>query len=136
VKRFSWLRTALFAVVAASLVGNFFSFGYVLKSQRDMPAMSVLADNAFTAYPDEVRVEFRRLLRENKSKSVAALARLREARRQMASAAGSSPFNEADVAKSMAEVREATQSLQRLMQDLLLEALRTVDGAKSQSEPK
>ena len=68
-KRFSWLRTVLFAVFAASLIGNFFSLGYVLKSQRDAPAMSILAEGAFSAYPDEVRFEFRRLLRENRPRT-------------------------------------------------------------------
>ncbi len=43
-KRFSWLRALLFAVFAASLVGNFFSLGYVVKSQRDAPAMGTVAN--------------------------------------------------------------------------------------------
>lgn len=130
-KRFSWLRALLFAVFAASLVGNFFSLGYVLKSQRDTPAMSILAESAFSAYPDEVRSEFRRLLRENRPRTVAALGKLREARRELASVAGSSPLNEADVMKAMTDVRNATDALQRLMQDLLLEALRSTERTRS-----
>lgn len=130
-KRFSWLRALLFAVFAASLVGNFFSLRYVVKSQRDAPAMSILAESAFSAYPDEVRSEFRRLLRENRPRTVAALGKLREARRELASVAGSSPLNEADVTKAMTDVRNATDALQRLMQDLLLEALRSTERTRS-----
>lgn len=130
-KRFSWLRTLLFALFAASLVGNFFSLGYALKSQLDAPAMSILAESAFSAYPDEVRSEFRRLLRENRPRTVAALGKLREARRELASVAGSSPLNEADVTKAMTDVRNATDALQRLMQDLFLEALRSRERTRS-----
>ncbi|WP_028055304.1 periplasmic heavy metal sensor [Sinorhizobium medicae] len=132
-KRFSWLRTVLFAVFVASLVGNFFSLGYVLKTQRDAPAMSILAESVFSAYPEEVRVEFRRLLRDNRPQTIEALRKLKEARRQLASVASSSSLNEADVTKAMADVRNATDALQRLMQKLLLNALRSTDRAKSAS---
>ncbi|PLU02616.1 hypothetical protein BMJ34_10305 [Sinorhizobium medicae] len=132
-KRFSWLRTVLFAVFVASLVGNFFSLGYVLKTQRDAPAMSILAESVFSAYPEEVRVEFRRLLRDNRPQTIEALRKLKEARRQLASVASSSSLNEADVTKAMADVRNATDALQRLMQKLLLNALRSIDRAKSAS---
>ena len=131
-KRFSWPRAILFAVFAASLVGNFFSLGYILKSQRDAPAMSILAEDAFSAYPEQVRVEFRRLLRENRARTVAALGKLREARRQLASVASTSPLNEEGITKAMTDVREATEALQRLMQDLLLQALRSTERTKSQ----
>ncbi|ASP80396.1 hypothetical protein SM0020_03190 [Sinorhizobium meliloti CCNWSX0020] len=131
-KRFSWLRAILFAAFAASLIGNFFSLGYILKSQRDAPAMSILAEGAFSAYPEKVRVEFRRLLRENRARTVAALGKLREARRQLASVASTLPLNEEDVTKAMTDVREATEALQRLMQDLLLQALRSTERTKSQ----
>lgn len=132
-KRVSWLRTVLLAVFAASLAGNFFSLGYLLKGQREAPAMSILAENAFSAYPEEVRLEFRRLLRDDRPRTVAALGRLREARRQLASVASSSPFDERHVTKAMADVRDATDALQRLMQDLLLQALRSTEHAKSPS---
>ncbi|MGH0343959.1 periplasmic heavy metal sensor [Sinorhizobium meliloti] len=132
-KRFSWLRTVLFAVFVASLVGNFFSLGYVLKTKRDAPAMSILAESAFSAYPEEVRLEFRRLLRDNRPQTIEALRKLREARRKLASVASSSSLSEADVTKAMADVRNATDALQRLMQNLLLKALRSTDRAKSAS---
>lgn len=132
-KRFSWLRTVLFAVFAASLVGNFFSLGYMLKSKRDSPVMSILAESAFVAYPEEVRVEFRRLLRENRPRTLATLGKLRDARRQLASVAGSSPLNEADVTKAMGDVRDATDALQRLAQDLLLQALRSTNRTRTPS---
>nr|WP_234942339.1 periplasmic heavy metal sensor [Sinorhizobium medicae] len=123
----------MFAVFVASLVGNFFSLGYVLKTQRDAPAMSILAESVFSAYPEEVRVEFRRLLRDNRPQTIEALRKLKEARRQLASVASSSSLNEADVTKAMADVRNATDALQRLMQKLLLNALRSTDRAKSAS---
>ncbi|RMC64854.1 periplasmic heavy metal sensor [Sinorhizobium meliloti] len=132
-KQSSWLRTVLFAVFVASLVGNFFSLGYVLKTKRDAPAMTILAESAFSAYPEEVRLEFRRLLRDNRPQTIEALRKLREARRQLASVASSSSLNEADVTKAMADVRNATDALQRLMQNLLLNALRSTDRAKSAS---
>jgi uncharacterized membrane protein len=109
-----------------SLLGNFFSLGYVFKRERDAPAISILAEGAFSAYPDDVRAEFRRLLRENRSRTVEALRNLREARRELA-AVSSSPLNENAVRKAMSDVRAATDTLQRLMQDLLLEALRSTD---------
>ncbi|RCS23027.1 hypothetical protein DUT91_16305 [Phyllobacterium salinisoli] len=132
-KPFSWLRAVFFVVFAASLVGNFFALGYVFNSQRDAPAMSVLAEGAFSAYPEEVRVEFRRLLRENRPRTVEALRKLREARGQLASVAKSSPLNEVEVEKAMRDVRTATDALQRLMQELLLNALQNTDRARSSS---
>lgn len=121
-KRFTWPRLVLLGVFIASLVGNFFSLGYLFKQERDAPAMSILAEGAFSAYPDDVRTEFRRLLRENRAKTVQSLRQLREARRELASVSAP-PLKEAEVRKAMADVRVATDALQRLMQDLLLEAL-------------
>nr|WP_206118700.1 periplasmic heavy metal sensor [Rhizobium laguerreae] len=120
----------LLAVFIASLLGNFFSLGYVFKRDRDAPAMSILAEGAFSAYPDDVRTEFRRLLRENRKQTVQALRQLREARRKLASVSAP-PLKEAEVGKAMADVREATDALQRLMQGLLLEALRTTERERA-----
>jgi hypothetical protein len=50
----------------------------------------------------------------------------------LASVASTSPLNEPDVTKAMTDVREATEALQRLMQDLLLQALRSTERTKSQ----
>ncbi|MGO8249367.1 hypothetical protein ACC809_38020, partial [Rhizobium johnstonii] len=60
--------------------------GYVFKRDRDVPDISILAEGAFSAYPDDVRKEFRRLMRENRKQTVKALRQLREARSELASA--------------------------------------------------
>ena len=129
-KRLNWPRLLLLAVLMTSLLGNFFSLGYVFNRDRDAPAMSILAEGAFSAYPDDVRTEFRRLLRENRKQTVQALRQLREARRELASASAL-PFKEVEVGKAMADVREATDALQRLMQGLLLEALRATERGRA-----
>ena len=129
-KRFTWPRLLLLAILMTSLLGNFFSLGYVFNRDRDAPAMSILAEGAFSAYPDDVRTEFRRLLRENRKQTVQALRQLREARRELASAS-TLPLKEAEVEKAMADVREATDALQRLMQGLLLEALRATERGRA-----
>ncbi|MBB3149843.1 putative membrane protein [Phyllobacterium trifolii] len=126
---FTWPRLVLLGVFVASLLGNFFSLGYVFKQERDAPVMSTLAEGAFSTYPDDVRTEFRRLLRENRSQTIQALRELRGARRELASVSAL-PLKEAEVRKAMADVRNATDALQRLMQDLLLEALRSTDRAR------
>lgn len=129
-KRFTWPRLLLLAFFIASLLGNFFSLGYVFKRDRDVPAISILAEGAFSAYPDDVRTEFRRLMRENRKQTVQALRQLREARRELASASAL-PLKEVEVGKAMADVREATDELQRLMQGLLLEALRATERGRA-----
>ncbi|MEJ1117401.1 periplasmic heavy metal sensor [Phyllobacterium sp. CCNWLW109] len=129
-KRFTWLRLVLLAVFMASLLGNFFSLGYVFKRESDAPAMSILAEGAFSAYPDDVRTQFRRLLRENRAETVQSLRQLRDARRELASVSAG-PLKEVEVRKAMADVRVATDALQRLMQDLLLEALRATERERA-----
>ncbi|MET3648981.1 periplasmic heavy metal sensor [Phyllobacterium ifriqiyense] len=129
-KRYAWPRSVLLAVLVASLLGNFFLLGYMFKRERDAPAMSVLAESAFSAYPENVRTEFRRLLRDKRSQTVQSLRELRKARRQLATVSAL-PLNEAEVGKAMADVRHATDTLQRFMQELLLEALRSADRARA-----
>lgn len=129
-KRFTWLRLVLLAVFMASLLGNFFSLGYVFKRESDAPAMSILAEGAFSAYPDDVRTQFRRLLRENRAETVQSLRQLRDARRKLGSVSAG-PLKEAEVKKAMADVRVATDALQRFMQDLLLEALRATERERA-----
>lgn len=123
-KRLSWLRLVFVAGILISLIGNFFSLGYILRNQREAPAFSLLADSPFAAYPEDVRAEFRSILRQNRARTASALDNLRAARRQLATVAGGSPINEAEVESAMRDVRAATDALQRLMQEFLLEALR------------
>ena len=84
----------------------------------------VVAEALVRAYPHEVRTEFRRLLRENRRQTFAALRDVRQAREALADAAGATPYVEADVQRAMERVRAATDELQSMMQGLLLEALR------------
>jgi hypothetical protein len=69
-------------------------------------------------------------LRENRKQTVQALRELREARRDLASASAL-PLKEEEVVKAMADVRVATDALQRLMQGLLLDALRTTERRRA-----
>ncbi len=133
---FTWPRLVLMGVFVASLLGNFFSLGYVFKQERDAPVMSILAEGLTR----HIRMTSARSsaahLRENRSQTIQALRELRGARRELASVSAL-PLKEAEVRKAMADVRNATDALQRLMQDLLLEALRSTDrtrgGAAKQS---
>lgn len=126
-------RILFFAALAASLIANFFAFGYVFKSHRDAPAMTLLAEGAFSAYSDEIRVEFRRILRENRPRTVVALRNLREARRRLSSLANVSQIDEAEVRRAMQDVRTATDALQRLMQEFLLQALKARERPQNSS---
>ncbi|MBB4065443.1 periplasmic heavy metal sensor [Gellertiella hungarica] len=120
-------RLILAVLLGLSLAGNFFLLGYVLKVQRDEPVRSMLADRPLGGYSEDVRREFRRLLKENRVETARALRALREARRDLSASAGATPVREDEVREAMARVRRATDELQRLMQDLLLEALRAKD---------
>jgi uncharacterized membrane protein len=121
--RRSALQILLVAALAVSIVANFFMLGFVIKQNR-AGLGGVVADALVRAYPQEVRKEFRRLLRDNRASTFQALRDLRQARRALADAAGATPYVEADVEQAMARVRTATEALQDMMQRLLLEALR------------
>ncbi|BBK30967.1 heavy-metal resistance protein [Stella humosa] len=120
----SGLRLLLAAVLALSLVANFFLAGYALNDRGRAQAGGILAEGALAAYPEPVRQEFRRILRDNRLRTFAALRDMREARRSLAEAVNARPFDEAAVTRAMAAVRSATDGLQRLMQEFLLQALR------------
>ena len=47
-----------------------------------------------------------------------------------ATAANATPFDDAEVERAMLDVRAATETLQRLMQEFLLEALQRTRGAE------
>ena len=126
--RRSWLQIALAAALGLSLVGNFFMLGFVVKQGR-AGLGGIVAEALVSAYPHEVRGEFRRLLRQNRARSFQALRELRQARRSLADASAASPYVEADVEAAMQRVRAATAMLQEMMQELLLEALRNTRPA-------
>lgn len=125
-KKGNWLRLVLSAAFAASVLANVFLVGFVLRGQQEAPAAAILADGIIGTYPPEVRTEFRRVLRESRAEAGAALRDLREARRALSAAANAAPYDPAEVASAMAEVRRATDALQGVVQAVLLEALNTV----------
>ena len=127
--RRSLLQLLLVVALAVSVVANFFMLGVVVKTLRTGAGGGVVAEALVRAYPVEVRTEFRRLLRENRARTFAALRELRQARRSLAEASSATPYNEADVQEAMDRVRTATADLQSMMQGLLLEALRNTRQA-------
>jgi uncharacterized membrane protein len=127
--RRSWLQIALAAALGLSLLANVFMLGFIAKTWRSGLGAGVVAEALVRAYPKEVRTEFRRLLRENRARTFAALRELRQARRALADASGATPYVQADVERAMTRVRAATEELQTMMQELLLEALRNTRQA-------
>lgn len=127
-RRRSWPQLALVAVLVLSVLANVFLLGYAARNMGAGPDAGILAQSVGGAYPAEVRAEFRNLLRENRPRTVEALRDLREARQNLATAANAVPFDEAEVERAMQDVRAATETLQRLMQEFLLEALKRTRG--------
>jgi len=122
--RRSWLQIVLVAALAVSVLANFFLAGYVVKQHRlGVGGPGAMAEALVRTYPEEVRAEFRRLLRENRPVTFAALRELRQARRALADAASATPYVQADAEQAMKRVRAATDALLEMMQRLLLEAL-------------
>lgn len=126
----SWLQVGLVAALAISVIANAFLIGFVVKQARSgLGGGGAIAQALVSAYPKEVREEFRRLLRESRPDAVAALRELRQARGALADAASATPYVEADVKNAMQRVRAATDVLQEMMQGLLLEALQNARQA-------
>jgi len=131
VTRRSWFQIAMMVALAVSVVVNFFLAGYVFKQFREglgfRPHAAV--EELVRPYPQEVRKEFRRLLRENRRDAFAGLRELRQARRALANAASATPYSQPDVERALTRVRTATDTLQKMMQALLLEALQNTREA-------
>jgi uncharacterized membrane protein len=127
--RRSWLQIFLAAALVISVIANFFMLGFIVKASRMGLGGGIVAEALVRAYPQEVRTEFRRLLRENRRQTFAALREVRQARRSLADASSATPYVEADVERAMQKVRAATDELQNFMQGLLLEALRNTRQA-------
>ncbi len=121
--RQSWPRLVLSAALAVSVLVNVFLLGFAARSIGTVPIAGNLAESVGRAYPAEVRAEFRNLLRENRPRALAALRDLRQARENLVRAANAAHQDEAEIESAMGDVRAATEALQRLMQDFLLEAL-------------
>jgi uncharacterized membrane protein len=128
--RRSWLQILLVAALVISVITNFFLLGFIVKASRTgLGGGGIVAEALVRAYPQEVRTEFRRLLKENRARTFAALRELRQARRSLADASSATPYVEAEVERAMQKVRAATDELQNMMQVLLLEALRNTRQA-------
>ena len=126
----AWLQIGLVAALVISVIANAFLIGFVVRQARSGPGGGgAIAQALVSAYPKEVRVEFRRLLREKRPDAVTALRELRQARRALADAASATPYVEVDVKNAMQRVRAATDVLQEMMQSLLLEALQNTRQA-------
>lgn len=126
----SWSRIALMAILALSLLGNFFLLGFAMK-ERPAGGAAMLTQGMLSDYPDDVRGAFRDVLRQERGAAVAALRDLRRARQALARAAGASAYDEAEVRQAMDDVRTATTALQVLMQEALMQALREARTAKA-----
>jgi uncharacterized membrane protein len=127
--RRSWLQIFLVVALAVSVLANFFMMGFIAKTSRAGLGGGMVAEALVRAYPEDVRAEFRRLLRENRARTFAALREVRQARRDLAEASSATPYVEVDVERAMQRVRAATDELQSMMQGLLLEALRNTRQA-------
>jgi len=128
--RRSMLQLFLFSALVVSLVANVFLLGFVARTADQLPAASILPENPGRAYPAEVRAEFRKLLRENRTRTRASIADLRRARDAVTTALQAEPLETAEVEQAMQEVRRATGELQRLMQEFLVDAVRRSRGAE------
>lgn len=126
--RRSWIWTAVLIALGLSIAVNFFMVGYAVYTVREGGNARELIGSIASAYPPEVRQEFRSVLRDNRPRTLAALRDLRRARAGLTAAVNASPFDEAAVAAAMRNVRVATENLQATMQDYLLTALKRVKG--------
>lgn len=127
--RRSTLQLVLVTALALSVIANGFLLGFVARSIGAGGGLAMLSESVGSAYPAEVRGEFRRLLRENRPRTRAALRDLRQARQKLAATARAAPLDETEARRAMQEVRAATDALQSLVQELLLEALKRTRGA-------
>lgn len=121
-------RLLLIGALALSVLANVFLLGHALSSRDAGPASVSLPESIGAAYPPEVRAEFRSLLRADRRRALEALHALREARQRLATATNATTLDVAEVERAMQDVRTATEALQRVMQELLLEALKRTRG--------
>lgn len=120
--RSGMLRTAVFALLAISLAGNFFTIGYLAHRWQSGPSALTMALSS--RYSPDVQRAFREVLRENRSTVRAALAELRTAREAQEALARQHPVDEMAMRAAMARVRTKTAELQSILQDYLMTALR------------
>ena len=129
--RRGWIQLILVVLLGLSVVTNFFMLGVLARGAGEGPGVRFMVNQLAGTYPPEVRADFRRVMREERPRTVAALRALRAARGAMTAAANATPYDEKAVQDAMAGVRDATSNLQQLIQEYLLTALRNVRGKES-----
>ncbi len=129
-KRPNWTQVFIIAVLAGSLVANFFLLGATAKSMRDGPAPAAAGAGVTGAllktletYPPEVRAQFRALLRDNRLKTISLRREMREARQALLAATQAQPFDEAAARAAAERTRIATGALQAHLQGLFIDTL-------------
>jgi uncharacterized membrane protein len=121
------MQLVLVVLLGLSVVTNFFLLGFIARGGGgEAPGVRFMINQLGGAYPQEVRAEFRKIMREQRPRTRAALGELRAARQKLAAAANAQPFDDKAVDEAMRGVREATTGLQQLIQEYLLTALRNV----------
>ena len=130
IRRSIW--TVVLILLGLSVALNVFLIGYAAHGLREGASARSLVENVASIYPPDVRQEFRGVMRENRTRTFAALRDLRRARSNLAATIAASPFDEVAVQAAMKDVRDATGNLQAIIQDYLLTALKR---SKSKSAP-
>jgi uncharacterized membrane protein len=138
-KRLNWTQFFVIAVLAVSLVANFFLMGVIAKSMRDGPTPAAAGQvltgallRTLETYPPEVRVQFRALLRENRATTQSLRREARDARQALLAATQAQPFNEPAARAAAERARIATGALQAHLQDLFIDALSSQQKAASE----
>lgn len=110
------------AALAMSLVANLFVVSFVAgewSGANTRPASL----GQILPYPESIRADVRKELRDNRAILAPALRRVREARIAMYEAARAPSLDETALKAAMAEMRSATTALQEISQDALAKAL-------------
>lgn len=118
--------TAVLTLLALSLAGNFFSFGYVARHWNG--DASSFGGRQEGRYSPEIRSAFRAIVDENRETVARVRAELRAAREAQEGLARQSPVDEAAMRAAMETVKIKTAAMQSLAQDYLLMAIKKVEA--------
>lgn len=121
-------RLLLIGALALSVLANMFLLGHAVRNWGAGHDAVRLPEAIGAAYSPEVRAEFRNLLRADRRRALEALYDLREARQRLGAAVNAATLDVAEIERAMQDVRTATEALQRVMQELLLEAVKRTRG--------
>jgi uncharacterized membrane protein len=115
------LRVVFWIIVCGSLLANAVVLGFAWRAS-ELREIANGGTGGFADLPQDIRAEFRDILRQNRDELLAPLAELGKARREMFAAAAARPYDRAAVEAAMARVRIASTALQMKGQELLLQA--------------